>query len=420
MKRKWKLITLITLFSLLNCCIPYSFLNSFESNRIFQMLYKASNHLLSLQTESGAFIPSELVAYYNTYIYIHSYVFDALLDAQDASIKISPDVIIKAQNYLLKMRYMDCWNFTLHIPCDTDDSAIATLTLLRSGIKEENISKSIEKLNSSITSEGYSKLWITNNDTVYMYFVENNSYSNYYGNVYDSIILTAGTVYDLFIYNYSIYKNVIDKGIIILENSQEGNGAWLSKYWYPGVFYGIFLYTRLIALNKPNSNALLKTYEFLLNNQHSDGGWGRNESSNPLDTSLALISLHYLNLVGFMCKFTVLKGINYLFHEQYNNGTFLEVPLWTSAPYSYYQGKILTTVFAVKALALYTTDINDNYLSGVFLQIFIICLIALTCIEYSNYFWEKNYPHYYLKEKFRQWKIIYEIRTRLLKYRKSE
>ncbi|MHA1267596.1 MAG: hypothetical protein ACTSRS_20335, partial [Candidatus Helarchaeota archaeon] len=254
MRQIWILCILIIPTVFISSLIPVS--NSVYSN--YEYIYYSETrsiaHLLSTQKDNGGFFPPDMkMGSNNTYVFIHSYIFDTLLDTQAASFIISQNIISSAQNYLLRVKYVDCWNFSIGIPPDTDDSAIAAIAMHRSGISKEILNITFKKLNSTITDEGYSKFWISKNDTVYLYFVTNNTYTSYFGNVYDSIYLTAGTIYSLFLYNYSQYRTVVDRGIGVLENEQDSSGAWICKYWYLGQYYGTFLCTRVIASVKPEA-----------------------------------------------------------------------------------------------------------------------------------------------------------------------
>ncbi|MHA1267379.1 MAG: hypothetical protein ACTSRS_19235, partial [Candidatus Helarchaeota archaeon] len=159
---------------------------------------------------------------------------------------------------------------------------------------------------------------------------------------------------------------------------------WICKYWYLGQYYGTFLCTRVIASVKPEAPSLANAYTFLLNSQLADGGWGRNATSNPLDTALALISLHYLKLVGYQVGESMKQGVEYLCAEQFQNGSYQAVPLWTSYPDTYYQGQTLTTAFVVKALSLYLSTIQPTIDLCILENLIIITALLLLFIFVIN------------------------------------
>ncbi|MHA1131395.1 MAG: hypothetical protein ACTSQI_06760 [Candidatus Helarchaeota archaeon] len=383
MSHKWYFSIMILSLIWCNFYFPIRTQAASQYNEILQRLSQSTNYLINSQAENGLFLPSDMeMTVLNTYTFLHSYIFDALLDVHATPLTIPNEVITKAQNYLMDIRYEECWNYSTDMPPDTDDSAIAAIALQRSGLAPEYLNQSFSKLNSSLTAEGYSKFWITTNATLYMYYIYNNTYSNYTGNLFDSIYLTAGTLYALYLFDYRLYKTEIDHSVALLESKQSLNGSWICKYWYPGAYYGTFLCSRLITSVKPNSPTLPLAYNFLLSTQHFDGGWGRNVSSNPLDTSFALIALHYLHQIGLKSETAILNGIGYLKSVQYSNGTYPEVTLWTSYPNSYYQGKSLTTLFVIKALSLNLGIFQD---ANLLRKLIFVPLILSICL--SGLYW---------------------------------
>ncbi|MHA1267382.1 MAG: hypothetical protein ACTSRS_19250 [Candidatus Helarchaeota archaeon] len=359
MRQIWKLAPFLFLLIVF---LNFSSIPVFSNNRnLLPTLSLSVNYLINTQREDGAFAPSDMnLSSLNTYIFIHSSILDSLMDARSASCSIPQDIIFKAQNYSLRIKYKNSWNFSALVATDSDMTAAATIALYHSGVNSNLLKDIISTLSSTITDEGYSKAWISANDTMLIYFVRNATYSSYFGDVYDSIYLTAGTIYSLF---------------------------WICKYWYLGQYYGTFLCTRVIASVKPEAPSLANAYTFLMNSQLADGGWGRNATSNPLDTALALISLHYLKLVGYECDNILRKGLNYLIELQTENGAFPQVPLWTAVPNVYYQGKSLTTAFAAKALSLYlsTSLTNDSLkLFSELILIIIIIFILLFALYYHS------------------------------------
>ncbi|MHA1322865.1 MAG: hypothetical protein ACTSRL_08705, partial [Candidatus Helarchaeota archaeon] len=252
MRQIWKLAPFLFLLIVF---LNFSSIPVFSNNRnLLPTLSLSVNYLINTQREDGAFAPSDMnLSSLNTYIFIHSSILDSLMDARSASCSIPQDIIFKAQNYSLRIKYKNSWNFSALVATDSDMTAAATIALYHSGVNSNLLKDIISTLSSTITDEGYSKAWISANDTMLIYFVRNATYSSYFGDVYDSIYLTAGTIYSLFLYNYSQYRTVVDRGIGVLENEQDSSGAWICKYWYLGQYYGTFLCTRVIASVKPEA-----------------------------------------------------------------------------------------------------------------------------------------------------------------------
>ena len=100
----------------------------------------------------------------------------------------------------------------------------------------------------------------------------------------------ANLLYALARYDADRFQDVIEQGVDFIEAAQEDDGSWTST-WYHGPFYGIYVCLRLLAKARPNSPAIRTGVAFLRRTQHSDGGWGLDETSDALSTALALLGL---------------------------------------------------------------------------------------------------------------------------------
>lgn len=167
----------------------------------------------------------------------------------------------------------------------------------------------------------------------------------------------ANILYGLYLYDYKNLRTIIKTGTETLEKRQDSTGCWKST-WYFGNYYGTYVAIRIIRAVKPNSQTLIKAKQFLLNTQNYDGGWG-NFGSDPLNTSLALLSLVLLRNVNFSC---INRGINYLLSTQNRRGYWDKVE-FIKMEYTYstfaYRSKTITTQFCIKAL---TAIISNSYL----------------------------------------------------------
>ena len=100
----------------------------------------------------------------------------------------------------------------------------------------------------------------------------------------------ANLLYALARYDADRFQGVIEQGVDFIEAAQEDNGSWMST-WYHGPFYGIYVCLRLLTKTRPNSLAIRAGVAFLRRTQHSDGGWGLDETSDALSTALALLGM---------------------------------------------------------------------------------------------------------------------------------
>ena len=100
----------------------------------------------------------------------------------------------------------------------------------------------------------------------------------------------ANVLYALALYDADRFQDVIEQGVDFIEAAQEDDGSWTST-WYHGPFYGIYVCLRLLTKARPNSPAIRTGVAFLRRTQHSDGGWGLDETRDALSTALALLGL---------------------------------------------------------------------------------------------------------------------------------
>lgn len=111
----------------------------------------------------------------------------------------------------------------------------------------------------------------------------------------------ANLLYVLALVDRERYSEQIGRGAEYLERQQSREGCWVST-WYHGPYYGTYVCLRLLCRTSPQSQAIPLAADFLRRRQNDDGGWGQENSSNALDTSLALLSLATLQSGGFATR----------------------------------------------------------------------------------------------------------------------
>ena len=170
----------------------------------------------------------------------------------------------------------------------------------------------------------------------------------------------ANILYGLFLYDYKNLESIIKSGVSILEKRQAASGYWKST-WYFGSYYGTYVSSRIIKAVKPDSKTLKKAERFILHTQNYDGGWG-NLGSDPLNTSIALLTLVLLKTINYN---SINRGISFLFSTQNKKGYWERVEfLKMETAYSTfaYRSKTITTQFCIKALV---SIISNFYLEKV-------------------------------------------------------
>src|SRR5438046_10686134 len=100
--------------------------------------------------------------------------------------------------------------------------------------------------------------------------------------------VVANLHYGLLIYDRFRYQKPVSRGTSFLRRVQSDDGTWSSK-WYAGAYYGTFKAISVLAPLCPGDRAVRRAEEFVLRQQHSNGGWGR-EDGEPIATPFALLS----------------------------------------------------------------------------------------------------------------------------------
>ncbi|HTW81020.1 MAG TPA: hypothetical protein VME23_15845 [Terracidiphilus sp.] len=100
----------------------------------------------------------------------------------------------------------------------------------------------------------------------------------------------ANLLYALALLDRDRFCQQIARGVKYLQGQQSQEGYWRSG-WYHGPYYGTYVCLRLFFRVSPEVDAIQIAADFLRRRQNKDGGWGSEESSNALDTSLALSAL---------------------------------------------------------------------------------------------------------------------------------
>jgi squalene cyclase len=338
MRRKVIFVLSLIILMYLSLFLPLIMQSSQNRNRITNSIKIAVSYLTQLQNDSGLFcdfLPLNSSDGY-THVYSHEYILDALIDAYLTGY-CNQDIITKGINWLISQQSDNgLWKFRNLVPTDSDESGIAAVALMTYNNKTSLV-RTMEDFSEYQAESGIFPLWL--NETL-----------SGFNQTYD-LDQTSVVLYSMFLFNSTKYATNLSRGVGYVRTNQSSEGYWNCTYYY-GPFYGTFISTRLLAAYGNSSNQLQQSYQFLLNSQNTDGGWGRDLSSNPLDTAFAILALTYLRKIGFDITPSTNNGINYLIGSQFSNGTWAIVPFWGPMypPYNIYQSHAMTTLFALKAL----------------------------------------------------------------------
>src|SRR5690606_31004372 len=104
--------------------------------------------------------------------------------------------------------------------------------------------------------------------------------------------VVANFAYALTLLNISKYKEQINKMSKFIINKQRKDKLWGSR-WYYGDLYGTYACLRILKQIEGSKDIIFESLESICKRQLNDGGFGLtiNDDSDPLSTSLALLSL---------------------------------------------------------------------------------------------------------------------------------
>ncbi len=228
------------------------------------------------------------------------------------------------------------------LPSDADDTALATLAIIRS-------EQQSRKKNSAI-DQGIA--WLIQNHG------EDGSWSTYQPGQGDvgCVSITAHAIEALLTYpeNSEVILQVAD-GVEWLRAAIHNDGYW-DDLWLAKRTYGTA--SALIALARTDTSDVSEMREgvkWLENSQHPDGGWGEDMFGNPTHSTIEQTAWStYALLLTSAVNPTIQKGIDYLIRQQRGNGSWQEscVGIYWEV-IGGYSDPIYASVFPILALNQY-------------------------------------------------------------------
>lgn len=169
--------------------------------------------------------------------------------------------------------------------------------------------------------------------------------------------VVANLLYGLAVYDSSKFQERILNGCRYLATRQDPSGYWKSR-WYYGKFYCTYLCMKLFKMVKVHRKETSLAIKFVKSTQNEDGGWGYQDRSDSLNTSLAMLAVVDYDFAG---KTTLLEnGLKYLYSMQDK-----ERKNWEAVPFIIprlgrpYSSTTLTTAYVMKSLvSIYQNNKN--------------------------------------------------------------
>ena len=224
------------------------------------------------------------------------------------------DLIYSAAQWLVNYQNEDGgWAFSgmkdSTLPSDADDTALGTLSLIRSRLSSKEAQIAIDKgVRWLIENQGTDGSWST--------------YQPGEGDV-GCVSITSHAIEALLAYGDNLES--INRGIRWLRGSIHRDGywddLWLAKRTY-GTACGI---SALVKAGYKDVPEISQGVRWLESNQNADGGWGEDMFGNPIESTVEQTAwCTYALLLTDNENPSARKGIQYLINNQDINGTWKE------------------------------------------------------------------------------------------------
>jgi len=193
------------------------------------------------------------------------------------------------------------------LPSDADDTALGTLSLIRSKLSTDEARSSID----------YGIRWLLDNQG------SDGSWNTYQPGEGDvgCVSITAHAIEALLEYGDSLES--INRGIKWLQGSIHPDGYW-NDLWLAKRTYGTACaITALVKAGFDDASEISQGVRWLEQNQNPDGGWGEDMFGNPTKSTVEQTAwCTYALLLTDYKNPSARKGIQYLIDKQDENGTW--------------------------------------------------------------------------------------------------
>lgn len=325
--------------------------------RQWQLGFGEARHIMHLTHKEGF---STTQGYHYGDVFQRALIADALCDAAPLLDGHLGPVISCEANYLLSRRLthgVGGWSYFPTVPelaPGADDLGQVMQVLLRSGHQEKVVeyceAPLAVLLHDNARPDGPFETWIVPATGRTPQQERQAEFNRSKWGVGPDNEVMANLFYALALYDPVRFAETIQHGITYLESQQEANGSWVSR-WYYGPYYGTYVCLRLFAIARPNSPTIRHALHFLRQSQGSDGGWGLEDTGDPLSTSLALLGLasvqEHDNDTGDLDR--VEQALVYLQHGQESDKSWPSVQFIRPRMNEPYSSRTITNVYILKA-----------------------------------------------------------------------
>jgi len=233
---------------------------------------------------------------------------------------------------LYRQRPNGGWSYNASVPTDCDSTAWTLLALLTGPTwKPSAILRGLTYLESHQLSELGGFATYHEADGIDRFIgAEDRSLMTGWFDAHTSV--TGTTLQCLLLSGFRLKDDVIQGGIRYLLKARTPHGTWPS-YWWRGHSYGTYQALRALRLARAVDWSIMRpTIAYLLESQHSDGGWNDHEGtdSDVFSTAFSVLSLLLAPIQDAMAAAD--RGVAWLSEHQRMDGGWNATPMLRIPP----------------------------------------------------------------------------------------
>lgn len=293
------------------------------------------------------------IKFLNTTLFETNHVLRALNRLSQNQQIINHSILLMLKNHVENLRGNDYfWKFEDILPPDLDDT-ITSISALYGLSSYQYIYETLDALILKQLPSGAFYTWL---------YPDNESSQN---NTEDLEVI--GT-FGLYLTKISIekYYSTLIRIAEFLKQKQNHDGSW-NETWYFGNYYGIYRISSFLALfNKREYQTQLEnSLNEIKTTIQNDGGWGRENKSNSLDT--AFCTSYLINYRSLVNSQLINNGVSYLLNHQNTSGSWEKIPFFSEYPLDIigpeqviYESELFTTSIVLETLLDYIIYLKNS------------------------------------------------------------